>query len=293
MRQIGSPGMVLAAVRRMALHSVVAGQLLGIVSDPRHDRTRVVQVVSCDAALTAQVLRAANSAAFVRRTPVTTLARATAMLGESTVVGIALGIACSRIFQHSLAGYHAERGDLWRHDLLAALAAKRLTHFSGGQVNEDLAFTAGLLHDIGKAVLSDFLVETKPELLERLAVGRSPDFCAAEAETLGIDHPAVGRELALFWQLPEPLPTVIGSHHRPAGAPEAVRPLVYTVHLADHLAMMAGCCTGADGMQYPLDPGYPDHLHIAAPELSLLFLEIQEEYSRILASLGCEEGGPP
>ncbi|MEW6217912.1 MAG: HDOD domain-containing protein [Thermodesulfobacteriota bacterium] len=287
---------ILAAVRRVPLLSVQAGQLLKVTGDPRHAPRDVLRIIETDAILTAQVLRVVNSAAFGRPAAVTSVERALALVGESLVVGIALSKAADSVFASPLTGYQGQRGDLWRHDLFTALAARSLASHTTEAVDPDLAFTAGLLHDIGKAVLSDFLTAAGPEVLAGLAAlsGQpAPDFCALEAAATGVSHSAVGQDLAGHWQLPEPLPSVIGGHHRPAAAAPGIRTLAYTVHLADQLAMMAGIGTGADSLHYPLDPEYPRHVRLSAQELSQLFLAIQEEYRAIAASLRPGQGDLP
>ena len=149
-----------------------------------------------------------------------------------------------------------------------------------------MAFTSGLLHDIGKAILSDFLKEGMNSILMALGEGRIKDFISAEQEQLGINHCAVGFELAQYWGLPEPLPSVIRYHHDPAAAEPGVRTLVYTIHLADMVAMMGGTGTGADTMRYGLDPQYPQYIALSSQKLALIMIEVETEYVNTVASLG-------
>jgi len=265
--------------------SVSAGKLMQITSLADHDIKDVIDVVHNDANLTARVLKVVNSAAFGLMTPVVTLDRAITLLGERVVVGIAIGDSAGHLFQKSLTGYESEKGDLWRHDLRAAIASREVARRGRADVSADLAFTAGLLHDLGKAFLSDFMENTANAIIERIENRDSADYLKAEEELLGIDHAEAGYMLAEYWNLPQPLQMVIRHHHYPSEAPEEFRPLVYCVHLGDIVSMMGGCGTGADTLQYNLDPDYIRYLELAPNQLAEVMLEVDEEFDKISGSI--------
>lgn len=268
-------------ISSVPLLSASATQLLQTTTDPDHDLQSIVQVVKTDATLTARVLKVVNSAAFGLINEITTLDRAISYLGERLIIGIAIGDCASQLFNKDLQGYEAEHGSLWRHDLRTAIASREVVTQSGANINPDLAFTAGLLHDIGKALISDYLNGTATEIIEKISAEQTRDYLSAEEEMIGFDHTRAGHELALAWKLPAAIAEVIRFHHTPAAAQAEFRSLVYAVHLGDNIAMMGGCGTGADSMQYRLDAGYSEYIPLETNTLASILLAVNEEFDKL------------
>ncbi len=272
------------------LLSPSAARLLQVNADPESGVDDIIAIVRHDAALTARVLRVVNSAAFGLVHPVDTVARAVSYLGGWMVVSIAIGDSAGRLFQRPLDGYEGERGSLWRHDLFCAFAAREVALFARQPLSPETAFTAGLLHDIGKAVVSDFLKGTATPALTEIGEGRAADYLAAERQILGVDHAEIGCELARAWGLPEPLQKTILHHHQPQAAEEAIRPLVFAVHLGDMIAMMGGYGTGSDSLQYQLAPEYAEFFQLSPESLEQTLLAAQRLFTKAEKALsGTEE----
>ncbi|WP_305045794.1 HDOD domain-containing protein [Geoalkalibacter sp.] len=276
---------ILEAIRKAPLLSPSASRLLQITAAREHEMAEVIAVVRTDAHLTARVLKTVNSAAFGLLYEITSIDRAVTYLGERMVVGIAIGDCAAQLFQKQLDGYEGEKGSLWRHDLLTAIAAREVAGRCRTPLNPDLAFTAGLLHDIGKALISDFLKGTPGGLLRELEEALLNDYLEGERAALGIDHPEAGFELALSWQLPASLQAAIRHHHAPQEAPPELRPLAYAVHLGDIVAMMSGCGTGADSLRYHLDGGYTHYFDLSQEGLYEIILAADEEFRKITHSM--------
>lgn len=272
-------------IKSIPMLSASASQLLQLTSNPDHELMEVVNLVRTDANLTARVLKVVNSAAFGLINEITSIDRATSYLGERIIVSIAIGDCAGKLFEKELVGYEAAGGDLWKHDLRTAIAAREVVVQSGADINSDLAFTAGLLHDIGKSLISDFLRGTAPEAIELITSQDSQDYLEAEEKIIGIDHTEAGFELAKAWRLPEELAEVILYHHQPAEASEEFRALVYAVHLGDNIAMMGGFGTGADSMQYRLDPNYTEYLNLPSKTLDNVMLTVDMEFKKLEESL--------
>lgn len=268
-------------IKSVPLLSASATQLLQTTTDPDHDLVEIVKIVKTDATLTARVLKIVNSAAFGLINEITSLDRAIAYLGERLIVSIAIGDCASQLFDKELSGYESEHGSLWRHDLRTAIASREVVAQSDSEINPDLAFTAGLLHDIGKALISDYLHGTASDVLSRIEREETRDYLSAEEELIGFDHPRAGYELAQAWKLPEPIAEVIRFHHTPAEAREEFRELVYAVHLGDNIAMMGGCGTGADSLQYRLDNDYVQYIDLQADGLASIMLMVNEEFDKL------------
>ena len=280
-----NPAELQKIVTSIPMISASASRLLQISAQPDHELMDVVSLVKTDANLTARVLKVVNSAAYGLVSKITSVDRAVSYLGEQVVVSIAIENCAGELLGKELAGYEAAGGELWKHDLRAAIAAREVVIQSGADMNPDLAFTAGLLHDIGKALISDYLRGTAPEAVEMISSHDSLDYLAAEEQLVGVDHTIAGYALAQAWQLPEELAVAIRYHHEPAQAEEAYRPLVYAVHLGDSIAMMGGYGTGSDSMRYKLDSNYAEHIQLNANMLANIMLTVDTEFDKLSESL--------
>lgn len=283
---------ILAAVKQVPLLSPQATRLLGMVATPDHGIGDLVDIVKCDSALTAKVLRVINSPIFGLIQPMTTVERALAYMGERMVVSIALSESAGKLLNKSLEGYESAAGTLWDHDLFTAIASREIARTSKEEMPIDLAYTSGLLHDIGKAVISDFLNEANHDLVGDIARGELTDFVDGERRLLGMDHAEIGYKLAQSWGLPEALAEAIAWHHHPNEAKEEFRGLVYAVHLGDILAMMGGVGTGSDGLQYQLEHGYQDYFDLKSNDLPLILMTAQDEFEKISAAMSGRQETP-
>ena len=271
-------------VKSVPMLSASASQLLQIAAQADHDLMDVIRLVKTDANLTARVLKIVNSAAFGLVNNITSIDRAISYLGERIVVGIAVGDCAGKLLEKELSGYESAGGDLWKHDLRTAIASREVVIQSGADISPELAFTAGLLHDIGKALISDYLHGTVPDAIELITNEEGLDYIDAEENLIGFDHTKAGYELAKAWQLPDELAEVILHHHEPEKAQEDFRALVYAVHLGDNIAMMGGFGTGSDSMRYKLDQRYTDYIKIGPKTLATIMLNVDIEFEKLEGS---------
>lgn len=276
---------VLAAVRHVPLLSVAAARILELTAQVDHTLADVMAVAKNDAALTARLLKIVNSPVYGLLEPATSLERAISYLGENLVVSLVLEDTIGAYLNKPLPGYGGGSGDLWRHDLRTAIAAKEIALINRDRCPPDVAFTGGLLHDIGKSILSEFLKDGYQEILAELAEKEVVDFVGGERDLLGIDHAQVGYELARTWGLPEVMQMVIRHHHEPSLAPEDLKPVVYAVHLGDIIAMMGGYGTGTDNLFYRLDQRYTDYLVVGPEQMGMLMLTVEEKFNETVETL--------
>ncbi len=271
-------------IQSVPMLSPSASRLIQITTQPDHELDEIINLVKTDANLTARVLKIVNSAAFGLLNRITSIDRAVSYLGERIVVGIAVDDCAGKLFNKELSGYAAQRGALWNHDLRTAIASREVVTQSATNISSELAFTAGLLHDIGKVIISDYLQGSVSEAVEMLSVADDLDYLDAEVRLIGFDHTRAGYELARAWHLPEELAAVILHHHEPAKAQEEYRCLVYAVHLGDSIAMMGGFGTGSDSLRYKLDPGYSRYIDINAKSLANIMLTVDMEFEKLQES---------
>ena len=191
----------------------VAAKVLEILKDPDADLTALVSIIEKDQALTAKVLRVSNSAYYglVRR--ISTVKDAVVTLGFNNMRNQVLALSAYSLMQGPASGYALEAGSLWDHSLCTGLCAEHLADTLGYKSIKDEVFIGGLLHDIGKTILSYYVSARFSNILERVdQLGQT--FVEAERE-LGFDHAEVGARVALRWNLPESLVSMIGDHHKP------------------------------------------------------------------------------
>lgn len=279
------------AIQNTPLLSPSTIRLLQVDTSADDSLEEIIAIVRCDAALTARVLRVVNSPVFGLVQAVESVERAISYLGSWMVVAIVIGESAGRLLQKPLDGYEGERGELWRHDLFTAFAAREISRHAHLPLSGDIAFTAGLLHDIGKPIISDFLRGSPARLLEQIGNRHAADYAAAERELVGMDHAEVGYELARCWGFSDILQTAIRYHHQPLAATEAMRPLVFAVHLGDIVAMLGGYGTGSDSMQYPLVAGYADHFALGPESLEKIFLSAQQHFEQADQAFTTSEEG--
>ncbi len=259
--------------------------LLGVTA-AEHTLQDVLKIIQLDAVLTAKLLRAANSAAFRRAQEVDSLGMAVSLLGERFVVGMAMELSSDGFFDQPLAGYESAAGDLWRHSIKAALAARLVCRYPRPRVTVDSnqAFTGGILHDIGKAVLSAALDGTAREMALSVA-GDQTSYLQAEHNRLGYDHCEAGVALAVQWRLPECYRAAIGFHHKPDQAPDAQKSLVFAVHLGDAFAMLSGAGTGSDSLLYPLHPDHALYFDLSPENVQRILLDLENEFAAMTESV--------
>jgi len=196
--------------------------------------TSLADQVKQDQVITAKILRFSNSPLYSSGRDITSIDRAMVFLGENSLTEIALSAAISSSFAESGVGYGLMKGGLFKHALAVAHLAKVLA-LETRMAEAGIAYTAGLLHDIGKIVLDRFVANSLP-FFYRQGVGSSKDYAEIERELFDTDHLEVGFRLAQRWHLSESLTEVIAHHHWPEQAATAHLPLVHLIYLADLLS---------------------------------------------------------
>ncbi|MCA9179229.1 MAG: HDOD domain-containing protein [Planctomycetales bacterium] len=196
-------------------------ELLDEIESPRGTVGRVAEIISRDPGMTAKVLQLANSAAVGVRAPVTSPRQAVSLLGMHAVRKLVF----SHEFRHAAqavteSGQKKSSDDrdfnvdaLMDHSLKVGLMARAIAHAESdddGAYNE--AFTAGLLHDIGKMVLMEAASE-EFERARQLAEQRGIPLWEAEREVFGASHDTLGAHLLALWGLPQPIVDAVAAHH--------------------------------------------------------------------------------
>ncbi|MCY2957092.1 MAG: HDOD domain-containing protein [Planctomycetota bacterium] len=201
----------------------VANEVLALTQTETTDAARLSQVMHRDPALASNVLRVANSAAFVGQVPCASLQQAVSRLGLQRVTEIALALAVKgSVFGKKR---HAQLfAGIWKHSVVTAFFTKEIARTR--RRNVEISFMCGLLHDLGQAVL----LSTAEQLLP------NETFTAADLSGgLHAQHGAAGALLGRHWALPEQIVEAIEHHHDFSKATK-FQEMAMTVCLADLLA---------------------------------------------------------
>lgn len=173
----------------------------------------VAAIIEHDPPITANALKLANSAAYGFRSEITDIYRAAALLGLHETEAIVMSSAVISATEQS---GHFNYKAYWDDAMFGAFAARTISEAVGRRL-DGAAFTAGLLHDIGRFALAEAASARYANVPKHL---RGEDLIKAENEHLGIAHPEAGYLLALQWDLPRDIAEAIRLHHRPVTASE-------------------------------------------------------------------------
>jgi putative nucleotidyltransferase with HDIG domain len=184
-------------------------------------------------------------------------------LGTKWLFHMAVGAAVSPLAQSRVSGYDMPPGELLTHSVAVAVGTEQIARMLKQEAS-GYAFTAGLLHDLGKIVLGTFVaVDAKP--IKALAFTQNVSFDEAERQVLGIDHAEAGGVLLEHWRLPAPVVEAVRWHHRPENSPNG-EGAAALVHVADDLCLLAGLGTGSDGANYKPSRQAATRLHMSAAD---------------------------
>lgn len=218
----------------------VAAHVLQIAEGEHFSAHELAQAISSDLALTARILRLANSAYYGFPRRITTVRDAVVLLGFRQVRSAALA-ACAMKAMPSSEDIDAEA--FWRHSVAVGMLAEMLAR--SAQQHQDEAFTAGVLHNIGRLALAQAEPAAFAEA-RRLARRTGVTLHEAERDLFGYTDAEVGGALALHWRFPAGLATAIAGHAQPGCQHPAIPPLARFVARARGLAAEHGLTDGIE-----------------------------------------------
>lgn len=206
-----SPEQLANSVQDLPSLPAVVMELLSNIEQENIDISVLAKKVSYDQALTAKTLRLANSSSFGLQVKVGTIQQAITFLGFQTTRNLITAAAVTGCFPNGLCPGFNDKA-FWRHSIATAACSRSLARRL--RFNQDVAFTAGLLHDIGRLVL----VTGHPQAYGEVLAWRARhecDWLEAEHAVLGVDHVAAGVALAEHWNFSDTMRQAIAYHHAP------------------------------------------------------------------------------
>ena len=215
--------------------TTIIGKVTRTIYAPESSANDLAQIIERDPPLTAKILKAANSAYYGSTTTINSLRRSVVVLGFDTIKELVSAVTVSRFFfDTNPKSSGIDRKGLWVHSVAVGKAAQIISN-RVGVGRPDVAYTVGLLHDIGKIVLTILY----PDFYKRVVAMAAAKRCRivlAEQRLLNTDHTMVGKVLCELWNLPEDITNAIFSHHDPSENASGDSQLIRLIHLSDILA---------------------------------------------------------
>lgn len=272
-------GEILRCVRDLPALPAVVMELMQSLEDHRINADQLAVKISHDQALAAKTLRLANSSFYGMSRRVTSISEATAILGLRTLRNVAMAAGLAGSFSGlSCRGFDFEA--FWRHAIGTALCAQALAQ--AVQLDEDEAFTLGLLHDVGRLVMVSGHAERYAKVLD---CQREQDclMYVAERSIFGTDHAAVGSLVAEHWHFNPMIVAAIAGHHE---VPQATaKCLTDIVHVADNMAHALDLSHLENDMVPPLVMSAWARLALTEGLCTQVFLTVESQHEHVCTAL--------
>ncbi|OGQ99922.1 MAG: phosphohydrolase [Deltaproteobacteria bacterium RIFOXYD12_FULL_55_16] len=268
---------ILSLVKHVPPFPKVAQRVAEMLNDPEVSATALAEVIQYDQVITANVLKICNAAYFGLPRKVSSLDEALVIVGHDTLKNIIITSSSARFYKGAAGeGYKLDQGELWKHSIAVGIMAKELVRYIKG-VDQGSAFTAGLLHDIGKRFLSSFVADDFQKIMIKV-VQDGCSFVEAEKELLGTSHAELGGMIMRQWDFPKEIELAISQHHDQDALDKDH--LTAIVALANALVISMGIGVGADGLAVKIQGEGLEKFGITPMQLELCMASLLMEIDR-------------
>ena len=251
-----------------------------VMASPNATFKKIGDVIETDQAISAKFLKIANSAYYGLSGRVSGIHQAMVILGNQTIEQVITTAGTSKLFSKKMEGYGMTADALWKHSLAVASGARAMAVKRKPTLESD-AFTAGLLHDIGKIVLDGFISKNKSDFE---ALTRECDSAwQAEEKLFWFDHAQIGAMICEEWKLPEIQTIAIKHHHVPLNSQS--NQLACLLHVADHLADQCGFGAESTGEEEMLQDDILGQAGFKIEELSAVMDEMTAYVGNVATSV--------
>ncbi len=267
---------LIAKVPGLPTLPAIVDRLNEMMLNPRTTAKEVGRLITSDPALAAKILKIVNSSFYGFPNRITTVTHAIVILGFNTVKSVVLSSTVFDVFKGK-GEVDFKREDFWRHSIGCGAACRVIAREVGFSALEDF-FIAGLLHDVGKILLDQYLHD---DFLKVLGIVRQKDclFLEAENEVLHVTHAEIGGWLFQHWRLSKGLVQAVAHHHNPALADEALQSTA-VIHLGDIVCRSLQCGSGGDARIPRVSPVAWDALGLTATQLESILCETDQEIEK-------------
>ncbi len=218
-------------------------KIIHMTQDMYADPSDIAKLVKMDMSLSASVLKLANSVAFGYSGKVSSVVEAINRVGVSKMRDMVLSLSLVQQFKE-LEGI--DFAQFWKHSLAVALASEAIErHSTGKKMNKDHTYSAGLLHKIGIVLLAQNFPEEYQKVLHEVEKDEK-DLWELEKEILGVSHNEASHYVFDNWQFPQEVSHAALYYNDPVYAPDDLKEIIYTVHIANFACLNQGIGVGID-----------------------------------------------
>ncbi|WP_461833493.1 HDOD domain-containing protein [Desulfothermus sp.] len=280
LKDMGGPEDIVKHELSLASFPDVYFRLKKVLENPSSSAKDIAEVVSSDVALTTKLLKLVNSPLFGLTQKVDSVERAVSLVGEEELSNLVLGISAIRYFK-DIPPELMDMQTFWKHSLSCAIFAKIIAS-NYRDVNDEVLFTAGLLHDVGKLILFKNMPYSSVETLVFARENMVP-MMEAEEYVLGFTHTDISKLLMNSWQFPNTINDIVSNHHNPAEASFETGAAI--VQLADNLANAVGISYGNTFVVPGMDENVFDKLNFPVEKLKPIVLKHNKLLNDLLSAL--------
>lgn len=249
----------------------VLDRIIQVMDDPKSSAADLKDTIIKDQSISAKILSLANSAFYGMPNKVTDLTRAIVVLGFNTVVDVAMSVSVTKIFGGD-SSLEFDKKEFWTYSVSCAEAAKLVAE----KINirqAEYAYLLGLLHDLGKVILSNFFVEEYDEAVINAKLNNS-SLTEEEINIFGFDHTEAARVLGLKWKLPDKILTPIVFHHDLNKIPVAFKKEIMMIHLSEYITKQAEIGNNGESIEFKLNFGLVSEFKIRDNEINEMIEKI-------------------
>ena len=270
---------VVSQIHSLPTLPTVVENVITMIDDPKTSSDSLAKTISSDAPIVSKILKLVNSAYYGLPRKISTLTQATVLLGFNTIKNLVLTTSVFAMFNKKENGNNQlfDREKFWEHSLGCAVASKVLSKRICLGLPEE-GFITGLVHDIGKIVIDEFLHDD----FERILVKTKQNNISirqAENEVLGTDHTKIGKWLCDKWNFPSHIQDSLAFHHS-LKLNSDNRKMVAIIHLADAIIKLEDIGFSGDNQKPDINPISWEILNIPEDDIEELVPEIREDFEK-------------
>ena len=258
------------------MHEVVM-KAQEIMADPGSDIEDLVAIIETDQSIAVRILKLINSAHYGLSGKVSSIRQACSLLGLRTLQEVIITVGVSKVLGRKLKGYEFGSGELWLHSVATGFCSRILVERKNPELVSD-AYMGGLLHDAGKIILDQYVLERK-DAFKDFMKDETKTVLDAEKRILGFDHAEIASDICTKWNIPENVTLAIRYHHYPSHSDE--NELAYIVHTADYLARLSGLGYEDDDLMRELEEGALEFLGFKQEDFSDITFQVLEYVQKL------------
>lgn len=272
---LASAQKLVAGITQVASLPEIYFKIEAALEDPKTSNQNIADILSEDSALTARMLRLANSSFFNFPGKIENISQTITIIGIRQLREVVLASSVVNVFK-DVPEDLIDMRSFWRHSIGCGVACRAMASLRR-ETNIETAFVTGLLHDIGRLILYKYRAKDMKEIIEKCRKYNTLLY-VAEKQHFGYDHADVGAFLLKEWRLPSRIIETTFSHHRPSRAKTYISESAL-VHVGNILASALQMGSSGERFVPPLAENAWQQLGLEPDSIELIISEMDKQYS--------------